>query len=165
MTDAHHPKPGTLLLPTLIAALVLGAVLSMKMMASGLALVVIFLAFWLPYSLLVMIRKPERRRVQGYKIGIWVLMIVAVTGIHLARRTYAREYADSIVQKIEQFREKQGRFPDNLDEIGMSPSGVNARLGLFHYSNRPLLNYPDTMMIFHSWSYDFGRREWVYEGD
>ena len=149
----------------MIAAFVLGAVFSLKMMATGLVYVAIFLAFWLPYSLVVIIRNQEKRKVQAFKIGIWFLMIVTVLAVHLVRKAYVRGYADSVVLKIEQFQRQQGRYPDNLDEIGVSREEFKNRLGMSQYTNRPLLYYADTMMIFHSWSYDFGVREWINEGD
>ena len=165
MTDTEKPKPKHPLLQTAIAALVLGALFSMKMAAVGLVYVAVFLVLWLPYSLYVIIRKPERRKVQSYKIGIWFLMIAIVLTIHQVRKVVTRNYADSVVLKIEQFHQKQGRYPDSLEEVGISKAELKDKLSLAHYSKKPQLYYGDTVMVFHLWTYDFGKHEWANEYD
>ena len=150
---------------TAIAALALGALFSTKMAAVGLAYVAIFLMFWLPYTLYVVFSKPERRKAQLYKIGIWFLMIAIVLAIHQVRKVVTRNYADSVVLKIEQFHQKQGRYPDSLEEVGISRAELKDKLDMPHYSNKPQLYYADTVMIFHLWTYDFGNQSWVNEGD
>lgn len=146
-------------------ALILGALLSMKMMATGLVLVLIFMLFWLPYSFYVILRHPIRRKSQAWKIGIWFLMIAAVVGIHQIRQINTREYADTIVFKIEQFREMQGRYPDSLAEAGLNPDELRSKIGITHYSNKPLFYYPNTIMVFHMWRYDFDKNVWIDEYD
>jgi hypothetical protein len=165
MTDPEKPKPKHPLLRTAISALVLGTLFSMKMAAVGLGYIAVFLIFWLPYSLYLIIRKPERRKVQSYKIGIWFLMIAMVLTIHQVRKVVTRNYADSVVLKIERFQQGQGRYPDSLEEVGISRAELKDKLSLAHYSNKPQFYYPDTVMIFHMWAYDFGRHDWVNEGD
>jgi hypothetical protein len=137
----------------------------MKMAAVGLVYVAIFLIFWLPYSLYMIVRKPERRKVQSIKIGIWFLMIAIVLTIHQVRKVDTRNYAGSVVLKIEQFHQNQGRYPDSLDQIGISQAELKDKLSLPHYSNKPQFYYADTVTIFHLWTYDFGRHEWANEGD
>jgi low temperature requirement protein LtrA len=159
-SESKHP-----LRRTLIAAFVLGALFSMKMMATGLVFVVMFLVFWLPYSLIVLIRSPEKRTVQARKIGIWLLMISTVLAIHLVRHVYARTYAESVVVKIEQFHKLHGRYPNDADEIGVNRAEIRERLGLSHYSSQPIFYYANTAVAFHLWSYDFEKREWIDEGD
>ena len=165
MTDTEKPILKHPLLQTAIAAIVLGALFSMKMAAVGLAYVAIFLIFWLPYSLYVVFRRPDKRKVQLYKIGIWFLMIAIVLAIHQVRKLVTRNYADSVVLKIEQFHQKQGRYPDSLEEVGISRAELKDKLDMPHYSNKPQLYYADTVMIFHLWTYDFGNQSWVNEGD
>lgn len=165
MNNPVHSKSQRPLLITIAAAVLLGAVFSMKMMATGLVFVAIFLIFWLPYSLYVILRKPERRRIQVNKIGIWFLMIAIVITIHYVRKLHTREYADSVIQRVETFHQKQGRYPDNLEEAGIASDELNAHLPVSHYSNKPVFYYPDTAMIFHMWSYDFRNRVWVSGGD
>jgi len=165
MTDPEKSRLKHPLLRTAIAALVLGTLFSMKMAAVGLGYIAVFLIFWLPYSLYVVIRKPELRKVQSYKIGIWFLMIAIVLAIHHVRKVVTRNYADSVVLKIEQFHQKQGRYPDSLEEVGISRVELKDNLSLPHYSNKPQFYYPDTVMIFHMWAYDFGKHEWVNEDD
>lgn len=165
VTDPECQKFKHPLLRTVIAALVLGILFSMKMMAVGLVYVGIFLIFWLPYSVYVIVKKPERRKIQSYKVGIWFLMIATVLATHQVRKVYTREYANSVVLKIEQFQLKQGRYPSSLEEIGINQAELKDKLSLPHYSHKPQFYYADTVMIFHMWTYDFGRREWVSEGD
>ncbi len=150
---------------TAIAAVVLGALFLVHGMATGLVFVAISMAFWLPYSLVVIIRNPDRRKIQLLKVGIWILMVVTVLLVHLVRHRYARDYADSVAQRIEQFRNTQGRYPDRLEEIGMSTAELKARLVTPHYSNRPKFYYANTMVAFRMWSYDFETREWIDEYD
>lgn len=155
-----HPLSGTL-----IAASLIGAFCSMRMAASGLAIVTIVLLFWLPYCLFVIMRRPAQRKVQAQKIGIWFLMIAAVLAIHQVRKVYTRDYADSVVQTIEQFRQREGRYPDSLKEIGFSDEEIRSKLGMARYASKPVFFYPDTVLIFHMWRYDFDRREWIDDYD
>jgi len=157
MTENKKAVAGHSLLRTVSAAVLLGALFSMKMMATGLVYVGIFLLFWVPYSLYVIIRKPDRRKVQSLKIGIWVLMIVAVLAIHQVRKVYTRDFADSVVQKIELFRKQEGRYPDSLEEAGFRSQEIRSKLSMAHYANKPAFYYADTVMIFHMWRYDFDK--------
>lgn len=165
MTAEKESKPKHPVRDTTIAAVVLGALFSLHGMASGLVFVAIVMTFWLPYSLLVIVRYPDRRKIQSTKIGIWVLMVVAVLASHFVRHLDDRAYADSVVKKIEQFRNTQGRYPDRLEEIGMTAAELKSRLAVPNYSNRPKFCYANTMAAFHMWSYDFEKREWVDEYD
>jgi hypothetical protein len=165
MTAEMESKPKHPLRDTTIAAVVLGALFSLHGMASGLVFVAIVMAFWLPYSLVVIIRNPDRRKIQSTKIGIWVLMFVTVLAGHFVRHRDDRAYADSVVQKIEQFRNTQGRYPDRLEEIGMTAAELKGRLVVPNYSNSPRFYYANSMVAFHMWSYDFEKREWVDEYD
>lgn len=165
MTAQQDSKPKHLVRDTAIAAIVLGALFAVHGMATGLVFVAIVMAFWLPYSLVVIVRNPGRRKIQSLKVGIWVLMVVTVLLTHLVRHRDARVYADLVVQRIQQFRDTQGRYPDSLDEIGMSSAELKARLVVPHYSNRPKFCYANTMAAFHMWSYDFEKREWIDEYD
>ncbi len=165
MTVQEESKPKHPVRDTTIAAIVLGALFTVHGMATGLMFVAITMAFWLPYSLVVIVRNPDRRKIQSLKVGIWTLMVVTVLSVHLFRHHDARSYADSVVQRIEQFRDTQGRYPDRLEEIGMSTAELKARLVIPHYSNRPKFYYANTMVAFHMWSYDFDKREWVDEYD
>jgi hypothetical protein len=148
-----------------IAASLLGALFALHGMATGLVFVAIVMMFWLPYSLFVIVRNPARRKVQSQKVGIWMLMVAVVLAIHLYRHHDARGYADSIVQRIDQFRNMQGRYPDNMEEIGMSTAELKVRLITPYYTNRPKFYYANTMAGFHMWSYDFEKREWIDEYD
>ena len=145
---------------TVVAACLLGALFSVRGMATGLVLVAITMAFWLPYSLVVITRNPERRKVQSLKVGIWTLMVAIVLAFHFARHVHVRTHADAAVQKIEQFRHAQGRYPERLDEVGLGAE-LRDKLGAVHYSNRPHFYYANTMAAFHMWSYDFSEHEWV----
>lgn len=164
MAVADQSKANPPLL-TLLAAISIGSVLSMKMMASGLAFVGLFLALWLPYSLVVIARNPQKRAMQASKIGIWLLMVTTVLAIHFIRREHARAYADAMVQKIQAFHQSQGRYPDSLQEMAIDQEQFQSWLGLAHYSNQPQFFYPDTMMIFQSWSYDFDKHQWIAMND
>lgn len=165
MPDPEKSKPKHPLLRTVIAALVLGAMFQMNMAAVGLVYVGLYLLLWIPVSLYQMVRKPEIRKVQSLKIGIWFLMIAVVLGIHQFRKVNTRNFANSLVQKIEGFKKQQGRYPDSLEEVGISQTELDKAIVRPRYSNQPRLYYPDTFMIFHVWRYDFEKHEWVNEGD
>lgn len=157
---SRHP-----LLGTLVVAGLIGALCSMRMVASGLVFVAIGLIFWLPYSLFLIVRRPALRKIQAQKIGIWFLMIIAVLAVHQTRRVHTRDYADSVVHGIEQFRQREGRYPDSLNEIGFSAEEIRSNLGMARYARKPMFYYPDTALIFHMWRYDFDKREWVDDYD
>ena len=157
----NSTNPGHPVRDTLVAACLIGALLSVKGMASGLVLVALAMVFWLPYSLVVIARNPERRRVQSLKVGIWILMLAAVLAVHFVRHVQVRSHADAIVLKIEQFRDARGRYPASLEEMGMSRTELKDRLGSVHYSNKPHFYYDNTFAAFHLWSYDFREHEWV----
>jgi hypothetical protein len=165
MTADSKPRPQRPLRDSLISACVVGVLFSLHGMGTGLVFVIMMMALWLPYGLFVIVRYPERRRVQSLKIGIWVLMLSAVLSFHFIRHQTARSYADSIVQKIEQFRETQGRYPERLDEVGTNLVEMKDRLVVPYYSNRPQFYYANTMAAFHLWSYDFSQRQWIDQYD
>lgn len=165
MTNLPKSTPNPALRSTIIAVAVLGVLLSVQMMAGYLVFVAIFLLFWVPYSLAVIVKSRERRKIQAVKIGIWLSMFAVVLGIHLVRYVNVRNYADSVVKKIKIFQKQHGFYPANLEEVGISQEDNKDKLGLARYSNKPMFSYPDTMLIFHMWSYDFEKHEWVNEGD
>ena len=157
---SRHPWLGTLVVAGLI-----GTFCSMRMAASGLVFVAIGLIFWLPYSLFLIVKRPALQKVQAQKIGIWFLMIAAVLAIHQVRKVQTREYADSVVQRIEEFRQREGRYPDSLKDVGFSAEEIGNNLGIARYASKPMFYYPDTTLIFHMWRYDFDKHEWVDDYD
>jgi hypothetical protein len=159
-SESKHPMRDSV-----IAASLLGALFSVHGMATGLVFVAIIMTFWLPYSVVVIVRNPDKRKTQSLKAGIWTMMAVAVLAVHLVRHHHARDYADSVVYRIERFRNTQGRYPDRLEEVGMSAAEIKTRLVMPYYSDRPKFYYANTMVAFHMWSYDFEKREWIDEYD
>ena len=66
---------------------------------------------------------------------------------------------------MDAFTSQVGWYPDSLEKVGISQAELKGKLSLPHYSNKPQFYYADTVMIFHLWTYDFGKHEWVNQGD
>ena len=150
-------------LPLLEAAVAV-VVLGQRGLGFTVVFVVLGLLVWIPYSLYRMAKKPEQKRWRLAVMGIWLLVVPIVHGIHAHRHETTRRNADQMVAAIEAFHRANGRYPATLDEIGIGREQVKDRLGsmsgYFVKNGEPRLGYPDTFTPFGYCHYDFGKHAW-----
>ena len=155
-------------LPLLEAAVAV-VVLGQRGLGFTVVLLVLGLLVWVPYSLYRMARKPEQRRWRLAIMGIWLLVVPLVYGIHAHRHETTRHSAAEMVAAVEAFHRTNGRYPATLDEVGIGREQVKDRLGsMSGYlvdKGRPHLGYPDTFTPFGYCSYDFEARAWKCRDD
>ena len=154
---------------TIAAAALMALILGQRHAGFMLYLAIIPLAIWIPYSVVVMVRKPERRLLQLALVSCWVLAVLLVAGIHYFRHEATRRNADDIVAAIKEFKTKRGSYPLTLDEVGIGRTALKDKLGSFSGYNRdvvgtPALFYAATWIVFDTYEYDFRTDSWVYRG-
>ena len=149
---------------TLLEAAVVVFVLAQRGVGFMVIFMVLGLLVWIPYSFFVIARKPEQRRWRLACIGIWVLAVPLVYGVHSYRHETTRRNADEMVAAIEAFHRASGRYPATLDEIGIDREQVKDRLGsmagYFVQNGKPHLGYPDTFTPFGYCRYGFDKHAW-----
>ena len=104
---------------TMAAAALMALILGQRHAGFMLYIAIIPLAIWIPYSVFVMVRKPERRLLQLALVSSWVLAVLLVAGTHYFRHEATRRNAEEIVAAIKDFKTKRGSYPLTLDEVGI----------------------------------------------
>lgn len=131
-------------------------------------LVALPLLVWIPYSVYVIITKPEMRTNQLIRVGIWVLVVPLLYGIHYFRQVTTRRNADEIVAEVNSFSRIHGRYPATLDEIGINRQNLKGKLGYSSYffnAGKPILFYKKTMTPFGICDYHFETGSWICRAD
>ena len=131
-------------------------------------LIALPLLVWIPYSVYVIITKPEMRTNQLIRVGIWVLVVPLLYGIHYFRQVTTRRNADEIVAEVNSFSRIHGRYPATLDEIGISRQNLKGKLGYSSYflnAGKPILFYHTTMTPLGVCSYYFETGSWICRSD
>ena len=125
--------------------------------------------FWLPYSAYVIARKPEARKLQTIRVGLWLSAALLIACVHVFRHNSARHTADEVVSKVQSYSATHGHYPPSLTEIGLSKEELRTklRMGFYHRdeAGKPFFIYAATFEPFSTFSYDFGKQLWVYQPD
>lgn len=152
---------------SLINTVIGAALLTLLLCARSAGFMVIFeclfIAPWLAYSLWIIYRHPERRRLQALQVGCWLLSITVIALVHLHLAATSRAYAQTIADAVARYNTDNGHYPADLQAIGYRRDTIRARLGMANYSlehGEPLLFYADTFTAFQTYSYDFGSGKW-----
>lgn len=112
-------------------------------------------------------RNREKRMHYLFAIGVMVAASAVVSTVHVYRHFSSREEADRVVRQVLDFREKQGRFPNDESElVGAALRDRSNSMLRPHYSlqpdGTPVLFYPATFIIYDTWHYDFFGQAWRY---
>ncbi|MGA8049635.1 MAG: hypothetical protein WCA09_05600 [Burkholderiales bacterium] len=153
---------------SLLAAAIVVFIVGMPGSGFMVFLVALPLLVWIPCSVYVMITKPEMRTNQLIRVGIWVLVVPLLYGIHYFRQVTTRRNADEIVAEVNGFSRMHGRYPLTLDEIGISRKKLKEKLGFsgyLIYTGKPRLWYHTTMTPFGMCDYHFETGSWICRPD
>lgn len=130
--------------------------------------VVAGLLIWVPYAVFRMARRPDERAWRLARVGIWVLTVPLLYGIHHFRDQSARRNADQLVAAVEAFERAHGRYPASPEEIGLARQRVRDKLGAMgvyaNFKGEPFLGYHTTFTPFGFCDYDFKQRAWRCRG-
>lgn len=164
MLKAHKTQIyTTLLLATLFA------VAGSQRNAGGIvALAVLALLGWVPWSAYVILRKPGLRASQLARLSIWLVAVAVAAGMNHMHQETMRKDADDIVAAIDRYVAVHRDCPETLDEIGISRDELTDMLGYSGYAcvkGRPMLFYASPGFGFAKYRYDFATHAWIYIAD
>jgi energy-coupling factor transporter transmembrane protein EcfT len=148
---------------TLIAVPVMILLLAPRHLGFMLLFVAIPLVPWFLYSLYIIATQPTRRALQGSKVGVWMVGVLTVIGIHVYYHVSTRDNANEIVSAIQIYVKEHGSCPPAIEAIGMSQAQLRSELGYAGYycqSGKPKLFYGSTYVPFEQESYDFDNSQW-----
>ena len=149
---------------TLVTAVVMSLLLSMRYMGFMAALLAMPLAIWLAYSVYVVATRPERRRDQLIRVGIWIAAFAVVGGVHAYLHLTTRAKADETAAVIARHLRERGACPEDLAALGLEEAQLKSRLGMSIYrceSGKPTLAYAATFVVFEMYRFDFANQRWV----
>jgi hypothetical protein len=167
----EHPKTAWRFLVTyrrsIITCAVVALVTSQRYAAFTLLFVLLPFFVWSIYSLIVAYKNPQRRKWQLTRVAIWLMTFVLIGGVHWLRHQTTRTEADRIAVAVDQYKNKNGVYPANMEAIGEDSKNLR-RESLLIYAvtdGVPLLSYGSTLAPFDRYSYDFGRAMWIFIPD
>lgn len=114
------------------------------------------------YSSVRMIRRPEERTRRVVRLAAWCLALNLTVGVQGYWGAAATKGAETAIQKILAYKERVGRYPASLQEIGLE--GTQQKKWGLSYSLRdgkPALGYPATFMPLTMHQYDFEAHAWL----
>jgi hypothetical protein len=123
---------------------------------------------WIPYSVYVIIRKPDLRVNQLSRVGIWIVAVFIVTGFHFEFAKSTKRSANEIVLAIDNYTKKFGHCPAQLEDLGLNLTQLKAKLGMSGYycnNGKPSLFYVSTYTIGDTNVYNFDKKVWEYQPD
>jgi hypothetical protein len=129
---------------------------------------VLFLVPWTLWSAWVIAVKPQPRRLQSAKLGIWWLSVALIVGVHYVRATTTRASAQQVVDAVLAYRTAHGVYPADIQAIGYTKDQLRDMIGFGGYfmkDKKPLFFYASTYVAFETDHYDFARNEWTHIGD
>lgn len=151
--------------PTLIAAGVVTLFLCQRHLGFVVLFEVFILTLWIIASIWVSIRNPQQRSLQAAKVGIWLLSVGIVIGVHLLVATQTRAKAQKLVDAVMSHSASHGTYPEDLQSIGYTKDEVRSMIGMggYHFENgQPFFFYASTYVPFETDHYDFSKHEWVH---
>lgn len=125
------------------------------------------LVVWLTWSAWVIVRRPYARLGQLICVGVWLVALALLAGIHTVWHQSARRNADSIVKAIDAYSTSYGRCPQSIEHLGIKREVLVEKLGEnYTYAcnyGKARLAYVATFTIFDTYAYDFEKDAWTYE--
>jgi hypothetical protein len=157
------------ILLSLILATIFTVLLSMRHAGIFAKIVLFVWWFWIPYSIFVMVKKPELRVLQSWRLVIWISAVLIVAGVHWVRYETARSYANAVAVKISSFAATHKSYPVKLEEAGVDRSEFHDKLKIAYYrrdeAGKPSFMYAVTYEPFSMYAYDFNTGSWEYVPD
>ena len=151
--------------PTLIAASVTTFLLCQRHLGFAVLFEAILLTPWAIASLWVGIRNPQQRSIQAAKVGIWLLSIGIVIGVHYFVATQTRADAQKVVEAVLSYHASHGTYPEDIEAVGYTKGDLRSMIGMGGYfieEGRPSFFYASTFVPFETDHYDFSKQMWVH---
>lgn len=129
-------------------------------------IIFLFLFFLIPVSiqsLVIMLRDKNQRKTRGLKLAIWSFAITVSAGYNFYIHTSTRAEANNIVASIEGYKATNGKYPDSIEQIGLSEKGLRQKLGMSGYHNengKVDFFYGITYIIYDTFDYNFKEKSW-----
>lgn len=153
---------------TLLSATLLCLICSQRYAGFLLLIFTPFLLVWLLFSLYIVYKKPELKKWQLGRIGIWITCILIVLGMHKYYEINARKNANDVIDLIERYRSEHGNYPKNYMDIGMDQQKLRDKCGIFcffSHEKEAQLTYAGTFIIHSFYTYDFNTKKWEFLDD
>ena len=150
---------------TFIAAGVVALFLSQRHIGFMVLFEELILAPWIVFSIWVSIKNPQQRSYQAAKVGIWLLSVGIVIGVHFFVATQTREKAQKLVDAVMSYYASHGTYPVDTQSIGYTKEEVRSMIGMGGYyfeHGQPSFFYASTYVIYETDHYDFSKREWMH---
>lgn len=113
-------RTGRPLLPTQLTAGLLALACLDRYLGFLIILIMPIVAIWGLIQRWVSKYNRQQRKLLHKKLSIWLLLLVATLLVHWYYHLSARSLADSIVTTVEEFNQKEGRYPKSLQEAGLN---------------------------------------------
>jgi hypothetical protein len=150
---------------TLIAAGVVALFLCQRHLGFMVLLEGLILAPWIVFSIWVSIKNPQQRSLRAAKVGIWLLSVGIVIGVHFFVATQTRERAQKLVDAVMSYHASHGAYPVDTQSIGYTKEEVRSMIGMGGYRfehSQPSFFYASTYVPFETEDYDFSKRKWKH---
>jgi hypothetical protein len=112
------------------------------------------------HLLYLFLRKREERKLTLAKCLCWFVVFNAIWIAQNHHGDVARADAEAVRISIEGFREREGRFPKNIEEIDVSEHNRRTKIYYSTASDPPALFYSDPESVFYVNRYDFAEKTW-----
>ena len=155
----------TKLFITILSALLFTVILSVRHAGFMLTFFIPIFIVWALGVSVKSIKSKENIKVNLLRIGVWALAIVIAFSVQYYRHTSARNVANEIVLKIENYKEKTGDYPLTLSDINIPKRELKDKLGMagyFYEKKKISFFYAATHIPFDVYRYDFKRKFWVF---
>jgi hypothetical protein len=130
---------------------------------------------WLIYSIYVIWRRPERRKVQAKRIGYVLTIFAALSMAWVFEQSARGAYAERIIEAVNSYKKQYGRYPDSLDQVGFKTRYENGQdrgsdvWGIAYIGDKfsgvsPAVFYPGPLP-FSMNIYELNEGHWTYSED
>lgn len=131
---------------------------------------ILFLLFWLPYTLIGGWCSRKQPKIWVIKLLCWLAAFAALSAIHYAYNREARIYAQKMVDDIISYRAKHGRYPTQESwnaQHRQNSYSLRYLCGKECANNRmpPIVLYPSSLSPFDRYDYDFEKQTWQRHND
>jgi len=156
----------TSIFPTLLGAIAVTVALTQPHAGFLIVIPLIIFPFWLIANILKSMATPTTRSRLLVRSLLWIGAIAIVIAVHYQRAETIRNNADEIVATITSYTTANGHCPDMLDEVGLSETALQQKVGASGYMcalGKPTFLYVAPFIIKDRYVYDFSSAQWRYQ--
>lgn len=150
---------------TIVAAGVVTLVLCQRHLGFAVLLEILVLLPWIVVSIWTAAGNSQQRPLLAAKVGIWLLSVGVVIGVHAVLASLTRAKAQKVVDAITSYYTAHGSYPVDIQAVGYTEGEVRSMVGMggYHFEfGRPSFFYASTYVPFATNDYDFSGREWTH---